>query len=330
MQADLLPLLTAYWKSMALHVAARLGVADLLREQPRSADELAPALRVHPQALHRLLRALASDGVFEEDANSRFALTPLSRRLLSGTPDSQRSAAITMGEEHYRVWGELLYSIQTGEPAWDRVIGQPVFEYFANNPRAAQLFDETMTGIHGAETAAMLDAYDFSPFSTLVDVGGGAGGMLLAILQRYPRLQGVLFDREHVVARARQHIEAAGLQGRCRTTAGNFFASVPPGGDAYIMRHIIHDWNDEQALTILRHCRAVLPATGRLLLVESVIAPGNAPCPAKYLDLTMLLIPGGMERTESQFRTLLGQASFRLERLVPTPSSVQVIEAVPC
>lgn len=328
-QAVMARLLTGYWIAQSLHVAAQLGVADLLKDGPQTIAHLAEATGTHARSLYRLLRALASEGVFAEDEQGRFRLTPLAECLRSDVPNSQRSMAIMNGEEHYRCWGELLYCVQTGQTAFEKLYGQPIFQYLASHPRQARIFDEGMVGVHGAETKAMLDAYDFSCISTLVDIGGGNGSLLAATLQRNPSLRGVLFDRPDVIERARANMKAAGLENRCTLTPGDFFQSVPPGGDAYLMRHIIHDWNDEQCQTILRHCRKVVPASGKLLLIESVIPRGNEPCFAKLLDLTMLAIPGGMERTEAEYRELLASAGFRLARVVPTTAHVDVIECVP-
>jgi hypothetical protein len=322
-------LLTGYWISQAIHVAAQLGIADLLKAGPQTVAHLAESTGAHARSLYRLLRALASEGIFAEDKQGRFALTPLGECLRSDVPNSQRSMAIMNGEEHYRCWGELLYSVQTGRTAFEKLFGQPIFHYLAAHPRQARIFDEGMVGVHGAETKAMLDAYDFSRFGTLVDIGGGTGSLLIATLQRHPSLRGILFDRPDVIERARAGVKAAGLENRCTLMGGDFFETVPPGGDAYLMRHIIHDWNDEQCRTILRHCRKVVPATGKLLLIESVIPPGNDPSFAKLLDLTMLVIPGGMERTEAEYRELLASAGFQLERIVPTASVIHVIESLP-
>lgn len=328
-QAVMSRLLTGYWIAQAIHVAAQLGIADLLKEGPRTVAHLAESTGAHARSLYRLLRALASEGVFAEDEQGRFALTPLAECLRGDVPNSQRSMAIMNGEEHYRCWGELLYSIQTGQNAFEKLYGQPIFHYLAAHPRQARIFDEGMVGVHGAETKAMLDAYDFRGLGTLVDIGGGNGSLLAATLQRYPSLRGIVFDRPDVIERARANIQAAGLDNRCTLIGGNFFETVPPGGDAYLMRHIIHDWNDEQCRTILRSCRKAVPPSGRLLLVESVIPAGNEPCFAKLLDLTMLVIPGGMERTEAEYRELLASAGFRLQRVVPTSAHVDVIESVP-
>jgi hypothetical protein len=322
-------LLMGACKAQAVYVAAHLGIADLLeRNGPQTPNQLSATTSVQARPLYRLLRALASLGIFAEDEQGRFSLTPLAECLLSDRPASQRSLALMMGEEHYRCWGELLHSVQTGHTAFEHLYHQPVFAYLAEHPRQAATFDQAMTGVHGAETAAMLDAYDFSGIKTLVDVGGGNGSLLLATLQRNPSLQGILFDRADVIERARANVESAGLQDRCRLAAGSFFEAVAAGGDAYLMRHIIHDWNDQQCLTILRCCRQVIPATGKLLLVETVIPAGNDPCFAKLLDLTMLAIPGGMERTEAEYRTLLSGAGFRLQRVVPTAADIHVIESV--
>jgi hypothetical protein len=268
-------------------------------------------------------------GVFAEDGQRRFALTPLGDTLRSDVPGSQQAGAIMAGEEHYRAWGELLFCVRTGQTGFDKIYGRPIFDYLADNPEAAWIFDKAMVAVHGTETAAMLDAYDFSAFGVLVDVGGGNGSLLTQVLQKNPKLQGVLYDLPHVVQRAHAGLEAAALTGRCQTIGGSFFVAVPPGGDAYLLRHIIHDWDDAKALTILRNIRKVIPPTGRLLVVESVIPPGNDPGFAKLLDLTMLVIPGGMERTEIEYRALYEKAGFRLQRIVPTAAEVSVIEGSP-
>ncbi len=326
---QLTALITAYWNSQAVYVAAELGIADLLRDGPRHADDLARATDSNADALYRLLRALASLGVFAETAPRTFALTPLAELLRSDIPGSQRSLARMLGTEQYQAWGDLLYSVQTGKTAFDRIFGQPCFDYLGERPEKARLFDESMTGIHGVETGAVIEAYDFSGIKVLADIGGGNGSNLAAILQRHPRMRGILFDLPHVVARARAGIEAARVDDRCQLVAGSFFESVPAGADAYLMRHIIHDWDDERSLTILRHCRAAMPPHGRLLLLESVIPPGNDPFPPKFLDLTMLVIPGGKERTREEYEALFAQSGFELTRVVPSKSDISVIEAAP-
>ena len=319
-------LLTGYRVSQALYVAAKLGLANLLRDSPRTADDLAAATQVHGRSLYRLLRALASQGVFAEDDQHRFALTALAGCLLRDAPGAQRAMALMVGEMLYPTWGQLLYSVQTGQPAFEKMHGRPVFEHLARHPEQARLFDEAMVGIHGRETAAMLDAYDFSGIGVLADVGGGNGSVLTAVLRKYPAMRGLLFDLPGVAEHAEANLRAAGLADRCQVVGGSFFESVPGGADAYLLRHIIHDWDDERATAILRQVGRALGPGGRLLVVESVIPPGNGPSFGKLLDLAMLLIPGGQERTEEEYRRLYEAAGFRLTRVVPTRADVSVIE----
>jgi hypothetical protein len=319
-------LIHGYWISQAAYVAAKLGLADLLREGPRMADELAQQTATHPRSLYRLLRALASVGVFAEDSQHRFGLTPLSECLRSDLPGSLRAMAMMTGEEHYAAYGQLLYSVQTGKPAFDKVYGEPVFDFLAGHPKQAELFDRAMVSVHGRETGPMLDAYDFSGVRDLADLGGGDGSVLTAVLQKYPAMRGILFDLPGVAERARANVAAAGLAGRCEVVGGNFFEAVPGGADAYLMRHIIHDWDDERASVILRNVHRAMGEGGRLLVVEGVIPAGNEPAFAKLLDLTMLVVPGGQERTAQEYEALYAAGGFRLTRIVPTQADVSVIE----
>jgi hypothetical protein len=314
-------LLSGYWYTQAISVAARLGIAELLRDGPRSAQELARATRTNPRALYRLLRALASLGIFAENEGC-FFLTPLAECLLD---PSTKAMATVRGEFQYRAWGELLHSVQSGRSAFEKVYGKPIFDYFSEHPETGKLFDHAMTGVHGRETDCMLEAYDFTGIRTLADIGGGNGSVIAAILQRYPAMHGLLFDLPAVVERARANTKAAGLEGRCHVVAGDFFEIVPPGADAYLMRHIIHDWEDDKSITILRNCRRAM-GQGKLLLVEGIVPPGNEPSVSKFFDLAMMVLPGGMERTEEEYRQLLDSAGFRLARIVPTRTWVSVIE----
>lgn len=320
----MMQMLTGYWVSASLALAAKLGIADLLKDGPKTADVLAGSTRTSARPLYRLLRALASVGVFAEDEQGRFANTELSECLRADVPFSQRGMAIMNGDEHFRAWAELEYSIRTGRTAFDEVFGKPVFDYLAEHPEQAKIFDEAMVGVHGRESAAMCDAYDFGGFRTLVDVGGGNGSLLWTVLERTPGLRGVLYDLPHVVERARPK-----LHPRCEAISGTFFDAVPAGGDAYLMRHIIHDWDEEKCLRILGNVRKVIPAEGKLLVVEGVVPPGNGPSFTKLLDLNMLVIPGGMERTEAEYRELFMKGGFRLTRVVPTAGEVSVIEVAP-
>jgi SAM-dependent methyltransferase len=326
-QEQLSRLLTGYWISQALYVAAKLGLADLLKDGSRSADDLASSTSSHPRALYRLLRALASVGVFAEDDRQRFGLTPLAECLRSDVPGSLRALAPMRGDWQYRAWAEFLYTIQTGRSGFEKVYGMPLFDYLAQNPEQGQLFDQAMVGVHGRETAAMLDAYDFSSIDTLADIGGGNGSLLAAVLQKYPDMKAVLFDRPAVAERARANIDAAGLGNRCHVVGGDFFEAVPAGADAYLLRHIIHDWDDEKATTILRNVGRAMAKGGRLLVVEFVLPPGNEPFFGKWFDLAMMAVPGGMERTQEEYQKLFEVAGFRLARVVPTRTEVSVVEA---
>jgi len=322
-------MLHAMWTARSLYVAAKLGLPDLLKDGPRTPADLARAAGAHEQSLYRLLRALASVGVFAEDEQGRFALTPLAEQLRSDVPGSQRALAMMMGEEHYRAWEDLEYSIRTGKTAFNHVFGKGIFDYMVDHPETARTFDAAMVGVHGRESAAMCDVYDFSSFRTLVDIGGGNGSLISVVLQRTPGLRGILYDLPHVVERAKGNLQAAGVLDRCGTVGGSFFEQAPPGGDAYLMRHILHDWDDERCLTILRNVRKVIPPTGKLLVVEGVVPPGNGPSFTKLLDLAMLVVPGGKERTEREFQDLYAAAGFRLTRVVQTAVEVSVVEGVP-
>ena len=323
-------MLAGAWISSAIALASKLGVADLLADGPKALDELAEATSSHPPSLFRLLRALASVGIFQEAEDGRFILTPLAEPLQSVIPGSLRAFAIMLGEEwHWQAWGRLGHSVQTGESAFEQLQGMTVFDYWTQHPAAGAIFDAAMTSRGAEEERAVLAAYDFSGITTLADIGGGHGSFLTALLQACPQVHGLLFDLPNVIVGARARIEMAGLQERCRVVAGSFFESVPGGADAYILKKVIHDWDDERAATILRHCCRALPETGRLLLVELVVPPGNEPSFAKLLDLLMLVwTPGGKERSAAEHETLLASAGFELTRIVPTASAVSVIEAV--
>lgn len=326
---DLNRLMTGYWFTQAIYVAAKLSLADLLHDGPKSVEELANATQTKAPFLYRLLRALASLGIFIEEGDRRFRMTPMAECLRSDVPGSMRSLAIVRGEWQYQSWGELLHSIRTGQAGSEKIHGMPIFEWLSQNPEQGQLFDAAMTGVHGRETAAMLDAYDFGGIDTLADIGGGNGSVLTAVLQKYPQMQGILYDLPTVAERTKAIIDAAGLASRCQVIAGSFFEFVPAGADAYLMRHIIHDWDDEKSITILKNCRQAMGKDGRLLLVEGIVPTGNEPSVSKFYDLAMMVLPGGMERTEDEYRRLYEVAGFQLTRIVPTSSWVSVIEGRP-
>jgi O-methyltransferase domain/Dimerisation domain len=329
-QAGLMKLTTGHWMTQGLYVAAKLGIADLLQNGPRSSADLAQSTGTNPRALYRLLRALASVGVFAEGGDGRFALTPMAECLRADTPGSMRAWVLFSGEPYaFQPWSELLDSVTTGHTAFDRVHGMPIFDYYAQHPEQGKIFDAAMTGSAGPEIAAVIAVYDFSGIGTLIDLGGGHGSFLATILQAYPAIKGALAEIPAVIDGARLHFEAAHLTDRCEVVPINFFESVPAGGDVYVMKRVIHDWDDERSIQILKNCHRAMAGKGKLLLVEMVIPPGNDPEFSKWLDIAMLVYAGGCERTETEYRDLLTAAGFRLTRIVPTRSSASVIEAVP-
>ncbi len=327
--AALLEMAAGYWVSQALYVVAKLGIADLLKEGPKSCEELARLTGADGRSLYRVMRGLASVGVFAESEGGRFALTPLAAPLQTAPPDSIRAMVIMLGEEAYRAWGDLLMSVKTGEPAFERVFQMGRFEYLAQNPEAGAVFNEAMTVFARRMHLSVVKAYDFSGFRTVVDVGGGHGGLLTLILRTHPKVRGLLFDSPSVVEGAKKRLETAGVAARCEAVAGDFFQTVPSGGGAYILSHVIHDWDDERSVAILRNCRQAMRKDGKLLLVEEVLPPGNASSFAKLLDLHMLVVTGGRERTEAEYAALFAAAGFRLTKVIPTDSGASVIEGVP-
>jgi hypothetical protein len=328
--AQLIQMGTASWVSAVVYAAAKLGIADRLAEAPRSAAELSGTMRMDAASLHRLLRTLAGLGILTERDGQRFALTSLGEALKTGAPGSARATLMAFcGPAFWRGWEEIVYSLETGKTGFERAHGMPFFDYLAQHPEQASDFSEAMVGYHGAEPPAVARAYDFSGFKTIVDVGGATGNMLAAILSQHPAPRGVLYDRPHVVTAAPALLKARGIEARVAIEQGDFFERVPAGGDAYLLSHIIHDWNEEQCLTILGHCRKVMPPDGRLLIVETVLPAGDTPHQGKVQDMVMLVFPGGQERTEAEYGSLLGRAGFRLNRVVSTESIVSVVEALP-
>ena len=313
------------WMTQAVSVVAELGIADILADGARSVEDLAGQTNAHANALFRIMRALASVGIFSQDSDGRFSLTPPANLLRSDVAGSQRCFAVMMGAEFHGAWGELLHTARTGEPGFQKRFGRPAFQYMVENPDRHKFYDGAMGGYGVAEGAAMLDAYDFSVFRTVADVGGGSGMLLSAILNRHPNLNGILFDLPPVVDRTRTSISKSGLSARCRIEGGDFFSSIPRGADAYVMQHIIHDWEDSDAIAILHNCREAMDSDAKILLVETVIPKGNESCFGKWLDLMMLLV-GGRERTQEEYHQLFSAAGLKLNRVIPTALEVSIIE----
>ena len=321
-------LATGYAISTALQVAVRVGVPDHLAAGPRTAKELAAATGTKEDALYRVLRALASVGVFDEVEPRRFALTPAGDILRKDAPRSIHDLVLFIADPfHLRVYADAISTLRTGTPAVETTFGMPVFEYVKQHPDYSEVFNNAMTNLSAAIVPAVLEAYGFGDIGVLVDVAGGHGQVLTSILRKYPAMRGILMDLDHVIAGARRNIDAAGVGDRCQAVAGDFFTAVPSGGDAYMMKHIIHDWDDERAAQILSAIHTAMGSThGKVILLEGVLAPGNEPGLGKIMDLEMLLLPGGRERSAEEFRALFDRAGFDLVRIVPTASPVCVVE----
>lgn len=310
-------------------VAAKLGIPDLLAEKPQTAAELAAQTETHESSLYRVLRLLASAGVFAENSGGKFELTAIAELLRKDAPNSMRDFTIMLGEDWmWHAWLELMHSVKTGEVAHEKVQGMSSFEFFEKNERAGKIFNRAMTNLSRMVVPVIVEAYDFSGAAKIVDIAGGHGFLLAGILKANPHLQGVLFDLPFVIKNAGELLEAEGVKDRVELITGDFFESVPPGADVYLMKHIIHDWNDEQSVRILKNIHRAMNDNGKLLIVEMVVPVGNEPSPSKMLDIEMLIMEGGKERTEKEYRELLAAANFRLTRIVPTRSPYSMVEAV--
>jgi hypothetical protein len=321
-------MISAYWVSQLVFVAAKLGVADELARGPLGIDVLARRVGAHAPSLRRVLRALASLGVFAETADGRWKLTPLGARLRGDVPGSLRDFAAMLVEGYnWEAWGGLLEGVRTGERPFDKVHGQRAFDWLHEHPDDERVFSAAMASVSGPENDAVARAYDFGALDTIVDVGGAHGHLLAAILRRHRRARGILFDQPQVVEAAAQSGFLADLADRCEVHGGSFFDGVPPDAGGYVMKYILHDWEDEAALRILRHCRDAMAPSGRVLVVEHVIGAGNSPDFGKLLDINMLVVAGGEERTREEFRDLFARAGLQLRRVFPTGGRVSVIEA---
>jgi len=328
--ATLRQLIMGFRATQLVHVAAKLGLADRLRDGARTPHELARAVGAEPQALHRLLRALASLGIFAEAADGAFALTPMAQLLQTGVTGSLRSLAALYGEEWlWEAYGRMHYSIETGRPAFEYARGQKFFDYLHDHPDAATLFHEALSEYSTLEAPAILAGYDFSGVARVVDVGGGEGGLVATLLRAHPELSGVILDLELAGPGARRSLAHAGVAARGTFVAGDFFDGVPSGGDVYLLKSVLHNWSDSAAVRILRRCREAMSKDSRLLVIERVIPPGNAPAEAKLFDINMLVVIGGRERTEREYRALFQSAGLTLARVIPTRLPISLIEAAP-
>lgn len=327
-------IITNFRVSRATYVAAKLGIADLLKDEPKSCEELAQLTHTHAPSLYRVMSVLACVGIFSEDNQSRFALTPLGATLQSDTPNSLRASVIVLlGEERYQAWGDLLHNVRTGETAFDHMFGMGVWEYQALNPEQAKIFDESMANRIAANNSAVLTSYPFSTIDKLVDVGGGNGSFIISLLQANPQMKGVLFDMPHVAEDAKKRISEVGLEGRCEVIGGDIFASIPGEGSAYVLSGIINSFNDDRAITILKNCHRAMTQKAKILLVDRVL-PDRTDLSSKAQaaivnNLHMMVTTGGRERSPGELRILSRAAGFEMINIIPTQSVMSVIECVP-
>ena len=316
---QILKLIRGYRISQAIYVAAELGIPDLMAAGPKHCDELATTTNTHAPTLYRMLRFLAGVGLFNEVGPREFELTQLGSTLRSDVPGSVRPAVgLWMCESHWRSWSHLLHSVRTGETAFNHAHGLGVFDYLRENADVSAVFNAAMTSSSARSGSGIVERYDFSSVRKIVDVGGGHGFLLAAILRSNPTMRGILYDLPDVVAGAIQILEDTGVRDRCEVASGSFFDSVPPGADAYILKQIIHDWDDDRAAAILRKCRAAMTSEGKVLLIERQIAPDHREAMrVLHLDLEMLVNVAGKERTDTEYQSLFERAGFRLTRIVP-------------
>jgi 2-polyprenyl-3-methyl-5-hydroxy-6-metoxy-1,4-benzoquinol methylase len=311
--------------SQALRVVADLKIPDQLAEGERTVDDLATQTESNAEALYRILRVLCAEGVFLETSARCFALTEVGAALRSDHRSSPRDLIRMVNREPYLAFSRLGHSVSTGLPAFDEVFGKARFDWLASHPDDAVLFQQAMVGLSQGGNDAVAEAYDFGRFSRVVDVGGGHGQLLSAILARHPKTSGVLFDLPATVQAARD-VASASLP-RTEFVAGSFFDSVPTGADVYILKKVIHDWDDEHSITILRNCREAVAANGRVLIAETIIPEGSEPDPIKLIDANMLVVTGGRERTEAEYASLFAAAGLEMQRVVPASRSISVLES---
>jgi SAM-dependent methyltransferase len=328
-------LIAGYWVSRLIYVAAKLGIADLLKDGPRTAGDLSVAAGVDASALYRVLRTLSGYGLFSESTGKRFKLTPLGATLRTDVPASMNAFALMLVEKHvWDAWEQLIFAVRTGQLPFDKIFGVPFYKYLEQHPDDLKVFGESMTSLSGTENPEIAAAYQkiqkSAGIRTLVDVGGGHGSLLAMILKKHAALRGVLFDLPPVIARAQneRHVTAKGIADRCTLVPGSFFESVPAGGDAYLLKYILHNWDDESSLKILTNCREAMNPKGRILVADPVIPPGDKPDWGKLLDIQMMVVVSGKERTKEEFAALFKRAGLKLTRVIPTRCPLSLVEAV--
>jgi ubiquinone/menaquinone biosynthesis C-methylase UbiE len=320
----------AIWQARAVYAAAELCIADCLACGPLAPEELALKTGTHAPSLGRLLRALASCGLVEQTPSGQFVNTTLGDSLRDGAPGAARATILTIaGSWQWKAWDHFLHALQTGESGMQAAYGNDLFGYLSGEPLHSARFNDAMVGMHGAVASAVIEAYDFSRLKNIIDVGGGKGALLTSILKAHPQVQAVLFDLPEVERSAREYLIASGIGARCSFFGGDFFEHIPSGHDAYLLAHVLHDWKDDQAIAILKQCRRAMRADGRLLIVEAVLPDGNTPHHGKLMDLLMLTVTGGIERSEREFAQILALADFALSDVHPTMTHQSVIEAIP-
>jgi hypothetical protein len=328
--AQVLGIVAGAWTSAAVYIAAKLGIADLLKDGSKSSEFLAVATASDELSLYRVLRAVASTGIFSEGENKSFSNTPMSETLRSDHPNSVRDLTIWINEpEHWKIYGDLMHSVKTGQPAWDHYHGEPVFPYlFRTNTELGEIFNRAMTSYSHQTIGPLLDAYDFSATGTIADIAGGFGHLLAAVLQKNSDAKGVLFDLPEVLEGAPAMLDSYGVTDRVELVSGDFTADIPVKADIYMLKHIIHDWYDDKDQVILGNIRKNMSDDAKVLIIETVVPKGNDPHFSKIIDLEMLAAPGGMERTAEEFEKLLAASGLKLTRIIPTQGLMSIIEAV--
>jgi hypothetical protein len=323
--------IAAYWQSQLVYVAAKLGIADVLISGPLTVEEIATRVGAHAPSLKRVLRALASLGIFAADPHGRFHLNRLSQTLRSDHPESLRDFALMLVDDYsWSAWSALEHTVRTGDSAFERIHGASVFPWLREHPDKEKMFSASMASLSTVENAAVARSYAFGKLDRIVDIGGAHGHLLATILRSYIRLRGVLFDQPQVIGEALQAglVTSPDVSTRCEVSSGDFFESVPAGADAYVMKYVIHDWDDERCVRLLRNCRAAMSANGRVLVVEHVVAPGNRFDWGKLLDINMMVMLGSKERTKEEFRQLFSRAGLRLKRVIRTGTSLSILEGL--